>query len=59
MHVLLTSFSLCRDRSREEMLGKGWKKCLGKVGEAQRGSKGSLTSFQRVSQSLGAMQPCL
>ena len=34
-------------------------KCLGKVGKVQRGSKGSLTPFQRVSQSLAARKPCL
>ena len=33
--------------------------CLGKVGKAQRGSKGSLTPFHRVSQSLATKKPCL
>ena len=52
MHVLLTGFLLCRGGSRR-------RKCLEKVGKVQRGSKGSLTPFQRVSQSLDAKKPCL
>ena len=32
---------------------------MGKVGKAQRGSKGSLAFFQRVPQGLDAMKPSL
>jgi len=52
MHMLLTSFFTVQGWIKEE-------KCLEKVGKVQRGSKESLTSFQRVSQRLAIRKPHL